>query len=220
MKSKIINYNVNLPFGSGDYQVKIHTSTSDNKDNLCYEMINSIKVKNKDTRDMRFLMPDTNVQSDSEKIRNLAYKITESCVTDMEKTKAIHDWVSSNIDYDVEASNNDNIHEYSAIETFEGKKAVCNGYANLTAALNRIVGIKCKIISGTVKNSIFDKSSENNNHAWNQTYIDGKWISQDTTWDASRISILTNKFRFKLSHKYFNPSPKAFARTHKKIIEK
>ena len=140
---------VYLPFGSGDYQVTFLTSTSNNEDDR-FDLTKDIIVRNKDTRDMSFLMPSIYVQSDSNEIRNLAYKITEGRVSNMDKTKSIHDWVSSNIAYDVKALSN-NIHEYSAIETFKGKKALCNGYANLTAALNRSIGIKCKIIGGTVK---------------------------------------------------------------------
>ena len=119
----------------------------------------------------------------------------------------------------MEALINNQVHEYSALETVSGKKAVCNGYANLTAALNRAIGIRCKIIVGTAKNNILDKTSKVSNHAWNETYINGKWIIQDTTWDAGGLDSLIKKFNFRLSHKYFNPSANVFARDHTKISE-
>ena len=64
-----------------------------------------------------------------------------------------------------------------------------------------------------------DVVSKDNGHAWNETYIDGKWIIQDTTWDAGGVDISTNKFQFELTHKYFNPSPSTFKLDHTKTSE-
>ena len=94
----------------------------------------------------------------------------------MEKTKAIHDWVAKNIAYDVAQLDSKQPREYSAVETLHNKSAVCNGYANLTAALNRAIGIKAQVAYGTVTHEDGTKVE----HAWNETFIDGSWISQDT----------------------------------------
>ena len=166
-------------------------------------------------RDMSFLLPDTYVESDSSTIKELAYSIIAGCPTDMEKTRAIHDWVASNIPYDTKAYFSKQLHEYSALETLKGKTAVCNGYANLTAALNRAIGIKTKIVVGTASNS-----SGTEGHAWNESFIDGKWVIQDTTWDAGGIDPKTKQFKFRLSHKYFNPTPEVFEKDHTKNGEK
>lgn len=213
-----IEANIVLPYGKGDYRIKIFTSQSDSKQGTYYEW-KTIEVGNNDTRDMSFLLPDEYVQSDSWEIRNLAYQITEKCVTDMEKTLAIHDWVCANIAYDVNALLNNTVHEYSAIETLKGRKAVCNGYANLTAALNRSIGIRSKVISGTADNQYLNTISSDNGHAWNETYVDGKWIIQDTTWDAGGVDAKTKQFKFSLSHKYFNPEQRLFGQTHTKEKE-
>ena len=218
-KSGEVKGRVYLSFGAGDYDISIYTTTNTEEYGQ-YLLWKKIQVKNEDTRDMSFLMPNEHVQSDSEKIRNLAYMITEKSVTDYEKTRAIHDWVSRNIGYDVAELDKTAVHSYTAIETMEGKKAVCNGYANLTAALNRTIGIRTKIIGGTAKNNIFASSSKNSSHAWNETYINGKWMIQDTTWDAGGVDSKTNKFHFRLSHKYFNPSPGVFSRDHTKEDER
>lgn len=210
---------VYLPFGDGDYEISALTTTNDDEYGNYY-LWQKIDVNNKDTRDTKFLLPTQYVQSDSEKIRNLAYKITDRSITDYEKTKAIHDWVATNISYDVAELKKPSIHTYSAIETLGGKTAVCNGYANLTAALNRAIGIKTKIIIGTAKTSIFDTSSKNNSHAWNESFINGNWLIQDTTWDAGVVDETTDEFQFSLSHKYFNPSVSSFSVDHTKTEEK
>lgn len=207
-----------LPFGPGDYDITASTSTNKLQESV-YHLWKRFHMENKDKRDMD-LLPDINVQCDSSEIIKLAYIITKDCYSDMDKTRAIHDWVAENIAYDIDEYNTGKVHEYSAVETFEERKAVCNGYANLTAALNRAIGIKTKIIVGTAKNSPIEKASKNNSHAWNETCIEGKWIIQDTTWDAGYVDSHTHSFKFSLSHKYFNPSPAFFSLTHTKEGEK
>lgn len=209
-----INCKVYLPFGSGNYKISVGTNKGDKDENFPY-LCKDFNVTNKDKRD-RLLAPDIYIESDSKEIIILANKITEQCSSDMEKTKAIHDWVASNIAYDTEAYYSGNLHNYGAIETMNGKKAVCSGYANLTAALNRAVGIKTKFISGTAKNNMNNNSE---GHAWNETFVDNKWIIQDVTWDAGGIDETTHKFTFQLSDKYFNPSPDKFILDHTKTGE-
>lgn len=210
----IVNAKLYLPFGSGKYNVSVYTSTEKEERSPFYQY-GKFQITNEDTRDMTFLLPDTYVESDSPTIIELAYSITAGCHADMEKTRAIHDWVASNISYDTKAYFSKQLHEYSAIETLKGKTAVCNGYANLTAALNRAIGIKTKIVSGTATNS-----SKTEGHAWNETFIDGNWIIQDTTWDAGGINPKTQEFKFRLSHKYFNPKPEVFVKDHTKTEER
>lgn len=207
-----------LPFGSGEYEITV--LTSDNMDGSMFYVRDSFNVVNKDTRDMSFLLPEDYVESDSPEIIELANNIVFGLDTEYEKTLAIHDWVASNIAYDTEAYFNNNVHTYSALETVRGKKAVCNGYANLTAALNRSVGIRTKIVSGTAWTNKDILSKKTENHAWNETLIDGKWLIQDTTWDSGGIQPGTKKFIHQLSHEYFNPSPSKFEKSHQKISEK
>lgn len=166
---------------------------------------------------MQFLLPDQNIESDSSKIIELASSLVLGLKTDREKTLAIHDFVASNIAYDTDEYYSKKVVEKSALETLDGGKAVCSGYANLTAALNRAVGIKTKIIEGTAWNS---NSSNSEGHAWNETFIDGKWLIQDTTWDAGGVNSKTKQFVFSLSHKYFDPSLTEFEKNHKKTKEK
>jgi hypothetical protein len=212
----VVNYNLYLHLGSGTYNVTVLTGANNPYETVIssyfYELT-KFCIVNSDTRDISYLLPSTYVQSNSSEIIQLANNITKDCFSDMEKTKAIHDWVCNSIAYDIAGSKSWNIHEYSALETLHNKLAVCNGYANLTAALNRAIGIKTKICSGTATNS--DGSG---NHAWNETFIDGKWIIQDTTWDAGRTDFFGN-FKFDHSDKYFNPSEKDFSKDHTKTSE-
>lgn len=211
-----LNTKIYLPFGAGIYNIYISKSSNDNKYKQYY-FWNLIGIENTDKRDESFLLPDQNVESDSPEIIDLASSLVLGLKTDREKTLAIHDFVASNIAYDADAYYSKTAEEKSALETLHSGKAVCSGYANLTAALNRAIGIKTKIIIGNASNS---SGSEGEQHAWNETFIDGKWIIQDTTWDAGGINPKTKQFIAKLSHKYFDPSLSEFGKSHQKSSEK
>lgn len=212
----VMNNSLYLSLGSGIYEIEV-LANKDSDEYSNYYSIGNIKINNTDKRNMDRLMPSRYVESDSVEIIKLANEITKGAYSDMERTKAIHDWIATNIAYDVVALDSGNVRIYSALDTLHGKKAVCNGYANLTAALNRAIGIKTKIIHGTAKSSRNDNS--NNGHAWNETYIDDRWIIQDTTWDAGGVDN-KRKFEFELDHKYFDPKPDKFEKDHTKNSEK
>ena len=205
----IINGNVYLPLGPGYYDVTVYTSKDTDDDYFYY--YNRIVVNNEDARDSHFLLPDAYIDSTSPEILELAYSLTAGCHTDLERTFAIHDWVAKNISYDVKTYFDKKLHAYSSLETLKERTALCNGYASLTAALNRAIGIKAKYVYGTSKNS-----SGSESHAWNETYVDGKWIIQDTTWDAGGIDEKTHQFIYKYSRRYFDPDPEEFKKDHTK----
>ncbi len=215
---KTNSYKLYLPFGKGNYYIDILTGTS-SENNSPFYLWKSMEVVNEDSRDLRFLLPDKNVESDSTKIIDLATSIVSGLKTDMEKTRAIHDWVATNISYDTKSYYKNDFHELSALETLQGKKAICSGYANLTAALNRAVGIPTKVVGGNAWDSSKKAHSSPSGHAWNEAYIDGTWIAEDTTWDAGAIDSYSKKFHFKLSHKYFNPNMSKFTDDHLKTSE-
>jgi transglutaminase-like putative cysteine protease/uncharacterized membrane protein len=205
-------YILYLPFGSGTYITDISYSMDLSEDgyNIDYYDEGKFTITNNDTRDMSYLLPSRYVESDSSEIIQLAQQITENCYSDMDKTKAIHDWVAKNISYDSDAFLSNKNKEYSALDTLHNKKALCNGYANLTAALNRAIGIKAKVCSGTANSG----DGTSNGHAWNETFVDNKWIIQDTTWDAGSIDSATGEFSSDFSEKYFNPTASDFAKDH------
>lgn len=153
----------------------------------------------------------------SAEIRDAAIEITEHCETDMEKLKAIHDWVASNIYYDYYGRARD-LTNYLSHEVYDKKGTVCAGYSNLTASMCRAVGIPCKIIIGYAfgecKQSLLN--SGYTNHAWNEAYIDGRWVILDTTWDSQNANTTEDKMPVfkKCKQVYFNPTLEYFSRTH------
>lgn len=171
-----------------------------------------------------YLQPSYWVESDNKKIISLANDITDGIKNDYEKVRAIHDWVCNNIYYDYDAyygySDLDSI---SALETLENRRSVCQGYADLTAALLRASGFPTKVVSGyalglSVDSGWDDKiiSSGKSNHAWNEVYVSNRWVILDTTWDSNN-KYQNEKFSENTglcNYKYFDISIELFSVDH------
>jgi len=105
-----------------------------------------------------------------ESIQDKADTITAGLTNEMDKARAIHLWVASNIEYDIMASPI----SYRVLET---RRADCNGYARLTIALLQAADIPARSRSG------FVIGQGNSGHVWYEAFVDGRWIMGCTTWD-------------------------------------
>ena len=200
---------VYLKGGAGEYSVTAYQKTTDPQYGPGYYLIHAFPVTNQDHRNVQFLLPSENVQSDDVQILSKALQLTAAYSDDVHKSLAIHDWIATHIAYDVDSLFAGVPRNYTASETLAGLRAYCSGYANLNAALHRAAGIPAKVIIGkaTFRGQVED-------HAWNEIFADGKWMLEDTTWDAGGVQAETNSFIFLLSHLYFNPLPESFYLTH------
>lgn len=166
------------------------------------------------------------IQTNNSTVKELALQITKDCATEYEKLTAIHDWVCENISYDTDVINTSQTLPYAASDVLLSRRAVCLGFSTLSAALCRSVGIPCNVISGYALGVGSDSDwtdesihSSNPNHAWNEAYVDGRWIIFDTTWDCSNriengVTVTSNA----ISHLYFDSNIDFFSANHK-IIE-
>lgn len=206
-----------LPFGPGEYTISVYEGKVYDG---YYNRATILNVTSTDTRNP-LLLPSEDIESESEIIIDLANQITAGLTTDIQKSKAIHDWVVKNIKYDVSTFEKDVWH--SALETYELESSDCDGYSRLTAALHRAVGIEAKVVVGytLVDRAVWGTGtwSTTINHAWNEVLIDGEWIIIDTTWDAGYIDARTYAFVPYYSDDFFNPNPNDFAKTHKKAYD-
>lgn len=161
-------------------------------------------------------------------IEDMALSITQNCKTDYDKALELHDWVCKYIYYDSDSITEDgNTAPYTASEVFDTRRAVCLGYANLYAALCRSVGLPCNVVAGYALGVGTGDSRWNeenieayeSNHAWNEVYIDNRWVIVDPTWD-SRNKIINGEMLTdqNFSHLYFDANLKFFSNNHK-IVE-
>ncbi|MCL6460026.1 MAG: S-layer homology domain-containing protein, partial [Gorillibacterium sp.] len=171
-----------LRHGAGEYRILL--GYSDENGNYLEDGV--FYITNIDLVDHTFLFPEHGVQSEHPEIIQLAESITNGLISDYDKTKAIHDWVTRNIAYDAKNYYADTISDVDnfSLNVIHSRVAICTGYAYLTAALNRAVGIRTQIIEGIagtdeIKAAMNDDPTDMAaaaNHAWNEVWIDGKWI--------------------------------------------
>lgn len=222
VKSAAFSARIYFRSGAGAYEVNVFGCPTPNGGTCSW--LSTFRIDNADSRDLSYLLPASDIQSDDPEVQGLSRRITQGAQTELEKSQAIHDWVASNIAYDVDAFYTGlyvNM-PWDAVTVLGSRVAICQGYTTLNAALHRAIGIRAKTIVGSAQ-SINTGSgagpSGDCNHAWNEILIDGQWRAQDTTWDAGYVDDVSRRFTFSPSRKYFNPEPSEFARTHLKCSE-
>lgn len=89
--------------------------------------------------------------------------------TEYQKILYVYEYIVNTVDYDMEASDNQNIYS-----VFGNHRSVCAGYSKATQYLLERLGIFCTYVTGT--------TSSGQNHAWNLVMCDGDYYYVDTTW--------------------------------------
>jgi len=112
-----------------------------------------------------YLKPDEFAQSDHPRIRKLAYEITKDKKTNLEKARAIMYWVWTNLEKKPTVS------VPNAIEVLDMGYGDCNEHSVLYTALARAAGVPTDIVVGLIY-----ENGRYYYHAWNASYINGKWI--------------------------------------------
>lgn len=115
----------------------------------------------------------------SNKVDEIMKSIIKPNMSDLEKEKAIHDYIVLNTKYDYDnylkkTIPNDDYCPYNILIKGTG---VCEGYAETTQLLLSRAGIKAIVVIGQANNGTWG------GHAWNIVQIDGKYYQLDTTWD-------------------------------------
>lgn len=166
------------------------------------------------------------IQSDSSEIIQLSNSIVLGVEDEYKKLLLIHDWIAENIYYDLDSFSSGIYKDVDSLNVLYSKKAVCEGYANLFAALVRAQGIPCMVRNGyalgigTKKKWTDDvlKNAESN-HAWNEAYIDERWVIVDSTWDSKNKIENGNMIKGEsIDRIYFDSNIEFFSLSHK-IIE-
>lgn len=163
------------------------------------------------------------IQSNSNAIISIATQLTDGIDNDYDKALALHDWICSYMYYDIDSLNNAETPAYYATDVVKSGRAVCLGFATLMASLCRSINIPCNVVSGYALGIGEDMAwtdatvtGEEQNHAWNEVYADGRWIIVDTTWDcANKIENGVKSSGETVSHLYFDANLQFFSNNHK-----
>ena len=98
--------------------------------------------------------------------------ITEN-MTNVDKIRAIHDYIIDHTKYDtlkIDNIDDDTYRSKTAYGVLIQGYGICSGYADTMSIFLNELGIKNYRIS-------------NDSHIWNLIYVNGKWVHLDATWD-------------------------------------
>ncbi len=130
-----------------------------------------------------FLVPEFNIESDSEEILEKARHISGRDTNPIFVTRKLFKWVYQELEKKPVVS------IPSALEVLRTRVGDCNEHATLLTALLRASGIPARLCVGLVytRGKFFY-------HAWTEAYV-GEWISMDATLnqmpvDATHIKLI------------------------------
>lgn len=120
-------------------------------------------------------------------------------MSDYEVAKYLHDYIVSNVDYDLTVDNDQNI-----LSVVEENRSVCAGYTRAYQYLLNEAGIFSTYVTGNVASGP---------HAWNLVELDGEYGWIDVTWDDPSFgdSSIPDEY---ISHTYFGLSTEDIQKSH------
>lgn len=151
-------------------------------------------------------------------------EIVGNAPDDYEKLLRIHDWVADNIYYDWDYYTGSSSGLYwLPDEVLREKRTVCEGYARLTQALVQAQGIPCMLVvtfatGVSTSGGFYDSSNAAQtepNHKHIEAYVDGRWVTVDTTWDSGNKYENGQFEKGAFKRTYFDMTPDFFAFSHK-----
>ena len=127
-------------------------------------------------------------------------KIPESS-TDYEIALLMYNALIDAIDYAYDENDQPETEAWahSILGVFQGRGAVCEGYARAYQLLLNFNGVNCLFVTG---------ESQGEAHAWNVIELDGEWYGVDATWDDNGSE----------GYSYFCISDAQFYATHTKDL--
>lgn len=160
---------------------------------ITYNITNTHSLDNADQ-----LMPSYYCQGDDFLVSNAVNAVLAELPSDAtvgQKLQALHDWEIHRMHYDNVSLNSSSRKLQDAVSVVKNEMGVCEGYANLYAALARSIGVRTKY-----------QASSSMNHGWVQCYYNDEWKLLDATWDdpvSSNSDSNTEKNPYAENYKYF-----------------
>lgn len=137
----------------------------------------------------------------TKKIDEISKDIIQANMSDIEKLKAIYDYIALESTYSENTINS----PYSPYTLLTEKGGVCQAYALLAYRLLEKAGFENYFITGNA-NGIA--------HAWNLVQLDGEWYHYDTTWADPVFAEPTAVYNDYVTYNYFLVSQPTILQDH------
>lgn len=174
-----------LQLGNGTYKVGLLKNVSGTK--YVYVAQKSIDLNLKDPN-IVFLNSIQNINwKDDLKAIEFGKDLLEKSASDDKRLQTLYSYLVKNMKYDYDKIPTLTSDYIPSVEkTYEDLKGICYDYSALFASIERSHGIPTKLVKG------YSKYVEGY-HAWNEIYINGKWLivdnTVDSTWKGSSSSV-------------------------------
>jgi hypothetical protein len=136
--------------------------------------------KGRDVAILEAMKPTRFLQSDDEKVIELARRAVGGTKDAAEAARKIEGFVANYIE-----NRSLSVGYASAAEIVVSKQGDCSEFAVLTAAMCRAVGIPAQVVAGVAYVDDFLGNRGFGGHAWAQAYIGGKWIGLDASFKGA-----------------------------------
>jgi hypothetical protein len=136
--------------------------------------------KGRDVAILEAMKPTRFLQSDDEKVIELARRAVGGTKDAAEAARKIEAFVANYIE-----NRSLSVGYASAAEIVVSKQGDCSEFAVLTAAMCRAVGIPAQVVAGVAYVDDFLGNRGFGGHAWTQAYIGDKWIGLDASFKGA-----------------------------------
>lgn len=177
----IIKTSVNLPLqmGTGNYKISVLESVG----NGSYRVLKAEIISVDTIDDMKMYtasIPFVEYSVSTEAVPAFAELVADT-VPDGSKISLIYNDIVVNYKYDHEKALTVTSDYVPVIDDiFNDKKGICYDYAAILAAALRSQNIPSRLVMGYTP-------LVSGYHAWNEIWIDGKWVTVDATYDAAVV---------------------------------
>jgi len=166
-----------LQCGSGKYNVRVLEQVQDDLYSPIYTLNLNVELEN-DLLPYMYPSQIINYGQDSLCVK-ASYAISDGLSENSGITDRLYHYVAENISYDDEkAASVQSGYLPNPDETLRSGKGICYDFSALLAAMLRSHHIPARLVVGYV-------SSLGELHAWNQVYLNGKWVWYDAVMDGS-----------------------------------
>ncbi|WP_212005588.1 transglutaminase domain-containing protein [Chitinophaga sp. HK235] len=115
-------------------------------------------------------------------VAELVNQLTPGLNNNQLKARAIYDWVTENIKYDMQAFiSKTYLNEKSPLMTLTDRKGICQNFSELVKEMCLLAHIPCEIVTGLGK---FGPNLGTDLHAWNAIQLNNKWYLMDVSWGS------------------------------------
>ena len=132
----------------------------------------------------QYLKSTTNCQVGNSAIKSIVNSLTSGLTSDLEKAKAIYNYVRDSISYSFYYNT-----KYGAAGTLSAKTGNCVDQAHLVIAMFRTAGLAARYVHGTC---YFTSSGSTYGHVWAQVLVDGQWYVCDCTSSRNSFGYVVN----------------------------